>query len=251
MRKYLALTAAACCLAVAAGRARAEDEAQAIVAKAVKAHGGLEKLAKLKKAAFQIKLKGTVHQAGGIDITMQTSSQDGKFKHVIEGEVAGMKFMQTLGYDGKKFWMNINGMDFKLGDEKKILAEIKEQIHAEKVAGLLFFKEKGYELSPLGEVKVDGRPALGLRVSSRGHRDVNLYFDKVKGLLVKTEARAIDFMSDQEATEEKILRDYKETDGFLRPSKVSVLRDGKKYLDMEVEEVKVVDTFEDAVFAKP
>jgi hypothetical protein len=32
---------------------------------------------------------------------------------------------------------------------------------------------------------------------------------------------------------------------------VSVLRDGKKYLDMEVEEVKVVDQSEDGGFAEP
>jgi hypothetical protein len=251
MRKYLLLTAAACCLAVAAGRARAEDEAQAIVAKAVKAHGGLDKLAKLKKAAFQSKAKGTVHEAGGIDITMETSTQGGKFKHVVEGEVASMKFTQNLGYDGKKFWMTINGKEFKLGDQKKILAEIKEKLYAEDVAALLFFKKKGYELSPLGEVKVDGRPALGVRVSSPGHRDVNLYFDKAKGLLVKTEARSVDVMTDKEITEEKLLRDYKETDGFLIPTKVSVLHDGKKHVDLEVEEVKFVDKFEDSVFAKP
>jgi hypothetical protein len=33
---------------------------------------------------------------------------------------------------------------------------------------------------------------VGVRVQSNGHRDIDLYFDKESGLLVKTESRILD-----------------------------------------------------------
>src|SRR5262249_24840105 len=158
------------------------------------------------------------------------------------------QFTQTVVRNGDKVWINVNGQDVSgLLDQKKLLAEVKEQVYAERVAGLLFLGENGYELSPLGEVKVEDRPAVGVRVSSKGHRDVNLYFDKAKGLLVKTEARSWDFTSNQEATDEKILLDYKEMDGYLQPTRLLVNRDGKRLMELDIEEIKHVDKFDEDV----
>src|SRR5437016_3993343 len=99
MRKSL-LLAAVCCTVGLGGRARADDEARAIIEKAVKAHGGMEKLAKLKKVGVQMTAKGKVHQLGGIAITMETSALAGKSRQVIEGEVANVKFKQVVLFDG-------------------------------------------------------------------------------------------------------------------------------------------------------
>jgi hypothetical protein len=250
MRKFLLLAGAACCAAALGAPARAEDETRAIVEKAVKAHGGADKLARLEKAAVQSTAKGKVHQAGGIDITMEMSVQGGKSRQVIEGEVANVKFRQVVLFDGQRLRIYVNGKEYKL-DDKKMNKEVREQANAEKIVGLVFVRKKGYTLSPLGEVRVNGKPALGVRVSSEGHRDVNLFFDKEKGLLVKTETRTIDFLSGEERTQEKVLADYKERDGFLQPSRVTVLQDGKELLSLEIEEVKVVDRFDDDTFTRP
>jgi hypothetical protein len=249
MRKFLPLSAVVS-LVVCVLPVRAEDECRALIEKAVKAHGGLEKLKKLKTAGVRSKVKGKIHQLGGIDVTMETFVQGDKLKTVIEGKVAQVPFTQTVVRNGDKVWINVNGQDIKL-DEKKVLAEVKEQIYAERVAGLLFLQQKGYEMSPLGEIKVEDRPAVGVRVSSKGHRDVNLYFDKTKGLLIKIETRSLDFTSNQEATDEKILLDYKEADGYLQPTRMLMNRDGKRFMDLDIEEVKHVDKFDDDVFAKP
>jgi hypothetical protein len=112
-------------------------------------------------------------------------------------------------------------------------------------------KKTGYKLSPLGEVKVHDKPAVGVRVASEGYRDVNLFFDKASGLLVKTEARTTDVQSGEEKTEEKLLSDYKETEGVQRPGKVVVLRDGKKLLTLQIDEIKAVDKFDKDFFTKP
>jgi hypothetical protein len=253
MRKFL--LASAVLFLICAGRVAAEDEVQAILEKAAKAHGGKDKLAKLKNAAVQAKSKGTIDMFGGIKVEIEALAQGGRFKQIIQTEVGGMNINQTLAYDGKEFWAEINGKVFTLKDlgldEKKLKEAIEEQLYSERVVGLMFLGEKGIELSPLGEIKVNDKPAVGLRVSSKGHKDINLYFDKDKGLLVKTEMRATDVLGGQETAEEKILSDYKEMDGLPRPTKVAVLRDGKKLMDLEVTEVKILDKLEDSTFAKP
>jgi hypothetical protein len=164
-----------------------------------------------------------------------------------------MKITQTQVYNGDKFWINVNGMDIPLDDKFK--DEVKEQVYQEKVGSLVFLRDKekgkGIELSPLGEVKVEGRPAVGVRLASKGHRDINMYFDKTTGLLAKTEARVLDFMSQQEVTEEKIFTDYKEKEGLPRPNKVLMNRDGKKFLELEFTEIKLLDKLDDSTFAKP
>ena len=44
--------------------------------------------------------------------------------------------------------------------------------------------DKTYPLTGAGEAKVNDRPAVGVKVTARGHRDVTLYFDKESGLLL-------------------------------------------------------------------
>jgi hypothetical protein len=243
--------AAVCGLLASAGLALGQDDTRAVIDKAVKAHGGLEKLQKFKKSATQMRGKGTVHELGGFDITLEGFGQDGQSKEVIEGEVAGQKFTQTVLMDGKKIHLFINGKEYKL-DEKRTDALAREHAHQEAVIDLVFADKKtGYKLSPLGEVKVNDKPAVGVRVSSEGYRDVNLFFDKASGLLVKTEARTTDVQSGEEKTEEKLLSDYKESEGVQRPGKVVVFRDGKKLLTLQIEEVKVVDKFDKDFFTKP
>jgi hypothetical protein len=250
MRKSL-LAAAVCVLLASAGPALGQDETRAIIDKAVKALGGRDKLEKLRQASTRTTGKGTVHLLGGFDVTYEAFGQGGNSKEVLEGEVAGQKFNQTVLLDGKKLHLYVNGKEYKL-DEKRADALAREQAHVAAVMDLVFADKKaGYKLSPLGEVKVNDKPAVGVRVSSEGYRDINLFFDKASGLPVKTEGRTLDIQSGEEQTEEKLLSDYKETDGVQRPGKLVVLRDGKKIFTLKIDEIKVVDKFDKDFFTKP
>src|SRR5262249_51399109 len=178
MRKFLLMSVVLCLVLGFVGRlAAAEDEAKTILEKAVKAHGGKEKLAKLKDAAMQSKSKGTLDMFGGIKLEMETIGQKGRFKQIIQTEIGGMNINQTIVYDGKEFWTEINGKVYTVKDlnldEKKIKEAIDEQLYNERVAGLFFLEEKGLETAPLGEIKVNDKPALGVRVSSKRPNDVN------------------------------------------------------------------------------
>jgi hypothetical protein len=231
----------------ATGHARAEDDPKAIIDKAIKAHGGADKIGKDK--AVQTKSKGNLALGGGINFTEETTIQPDRLKSVLQLDIMGNAVTVTTVFDGKKAWASVNGQTQEL--EGKVLDELKESSYLARVGRLEVLKEKGYELSALGEVKVNDKPAVGVRVASKGHRDVNLYFDKESGLLAKIERQAVDAMSGQDVAEERIITEYQEADGVKIPKKAVINRDGKKFIEAEVLELKVRDKFDDSEFAKP
>jgi hypothetical protein len=170
-----------------------------------------------------------------------------RYKSTFTCDLMGMKYTQTLVIDGDKGWSEVNG---KVDDLlKSAVAEMKEQKYAEDLDRLGFLKEKGYELALLEEAKVNDKPAVGVLVKSKGHRDVKLYFDKETGLLVKRVNKLVE--GDSEIVQEVFLSDYQEKDGLKHYMKIAAHRDGKKVLDGKVTELEFVDKFEDNVFAKP
>jgi len=161
----------------------------------------------------------------------------------------GQKVTQTTVFDGTNGWVNVNGMNIDL--DEKLMAELKEASYLLQIGRLAGLKGKGFELSLLGESKVNDRPAVGVKVASKGHRDINLYFDKETGLVAKMEHRALDAMTMQEVTQERIILEYQDTEGQKMPKKVLVNRDGKKFMELEVTEIKFPDKIDDSEFAKP
>jgi hypothetical protein len=228
------------------GRA-ADEDVKAIIDKAIKAHGGADKLNQDK--ASVAKNQGTIDLAGGIKFTEETTVQLDRIKSVLDLEVKGQTVRQTTVYNGEKAWLNVLNMTTEL--EGKALEEVKESAYLLRVSRLTALKDKPYELSALGEIKVNDRPAVGVKVSSKGHRDVNLFFDKETGLVAKIERRGVDPMTEKEFTEERIITEYQEKDGVKFPKKAVINRDGKKFIELEVLEIKTRDKFEDSEFAKP
>src|SRR6266511_1945200 len=120
--------------------ARADDAADArvIIAKAVKAHGGQDKLDKL--PGISVKFKGTFHGAGeGIPMSGEVSAQ-GPDRQRIDIEVEA---------GGQKIAKDVTEMD------KDKLAEAKEQAYAGWVATLAPLKDKQFKLGTIGEIKIE------------------------------------------------------------------------------------------------
>jgi hypothetical protein len=250
MRKTLCLAAA---LVLAAGAARAEEKAgaRAVIDKAVKAAGGADKLDKLKAETF--KSKGKFYGLGeGIDYTADYAVQPpDKFRIKMEGEVGGNKFTFIQVVNGDKGWRKVNDDTMDLSKEE--VAEVREELYADEVERLApLLKGKGFELSSLGEAKVGGKPAVGVRVTHKGQRDVSLYFDKTSGLLVKSERTVKDLMAGgTEVKQETLFSGYKDVDGVQYPTKLVISRDGKKYVEAEVSDIKPGAKIGEDVFAKP
>jgi hypothetical protein len=245
------LAAILVCLGLVTGTslgAAPQDEARAIIDKAIKAHGGAEKLNKV--TAMQVKSKGTADVLGGINFTKETLAQmPGQFKDMMELELMGNKYNVLTVFDGTKAWIRVN--DMTIDAPEIVLTASKEAAYFMKLTNLIALNDKSIELSLLGEVKVNDRPAVGVRVSSKGHPDMNMYFDKETGLTARTEHRTRDQISMQEVTEETTITEYQDSDGRKVAKKTIINHDGKKYVEVEITEIKFLDKFDASEFAKP
>ena len=247
MRTYL--TAALVGVLVLAAGARADDDSKAIIAKAIKAHGGEEVKSKFK--AGQTKAKGKIEILGGLDFTQESSFMlPDKFKEAVDMEVMGQKVHVVTVYDGTKLQIEANGQAVPVED--KIKDVIKNTPYVMKVSQMVpLLKDKDFELSNLGEVKVDGKPAVGVLVKSKGKNDVSLFFNKETGLLTKVEHRTVDPMTGNEITEERIITEYGKTDDVPTPKKLVINHDGNKFMEVEVIETKQLEKIDESEFAKP
>jgi hypothetical protein len=254
--RTLACSAAALVLGLAVVvPARADDDAKKVIDKAVKALGGAEAIAKNKDKGAIVKGKMHISVMGlELDATMEMTVAPGKahkFRQDIQLSVMGMDVNQTVAFNGKEMWIGVNGAVMQTLDKKEDLELLEEMLWAEEAAGLALLNDKDVKTSVVGESKVGDVPVIGIKVSKKGRRDITLYIEKESGLPKKVEYRTIDFMSKMEIDQERIMDDYKEVDGLKRPNKLTITKDGKKFIEIEVTDVKYVDTVGDDVFAKP
>jgi outer membrane lipoprotein-sorting protein len=241
--KKMLVLGGACVLALGfAGGLRA-DEPKDVIAKAIKAAGGEEKLAKFKSQTWAA--KGTYYGMGAEIQYTATYAVQWPSKFRVE-----IKDFMTLVLDGDKGWIKMGADTNEMNAEQ--LAEQKETHHSGYVSTLLPLKDNAYTLASLGEVKVGDRPAVGVKVSSKGHRDVNLYFDKETNLLAKAEY-TVKAQEDggKEVPQEMLYSDYRAIEGAKIPMKMAINRDGKKYVEAENTELKPVEKLDDNTFDKP
>ncbi len=250
-RVLLPLLFAALLFAPAAARA-ADEDARAIVVKAIKAHGGEEALTKLKAGQSKTKGKINLPTIGETEFTEETAYLlPDKFRSSLELDVGGNKVTVVTLADGDKVSIDANGKEVPITDNvKKALDDARYTMRAARLTPLL--KDKDVELSGLGEVKVEGKPAVGVRAASKGHKDISFYFDKETHLLSKVEFRSVDAQSGKEVTEERIILEYsaKDKDGIALPKKVLVKHDGEKFMEAEVVEAKLLEKLDEEEFKK-
>lgn len=225
-------------------------EPKAVIDKAIQAHGGEEKLAKLKVRQFKLKAKMSIPGVGEVQITGEMFQQLPKqTKSVMRLEAGGNKLNITEVINGDEGWISQNGQMRPLSEKE--IAERKERLYRDYLETLLPLKGKDYELSALEEDEVAGKAAVGIKVSSKGHEDVKLYFDKASGLLVKVEYRATDQRTGEEVIRAAVFTNYKEFDGLKYPVKAILYEDGKQTMEAEITEVKFPEKLDESVFAKP
>lgn len=232
-------------------RADEKADARAIIAKAVRVKGGEEKLARDKAATF--KGKGKFYGMGdGTEYTGEWAVQPpDKARFRIEFEANAMKFTYLFVFAGDKGWIKLNDQTTELNEAG--VAEAKEDMYAGQVERLVpLLRDKDFQLSPLGEVKIDDHPAVGVRVAHQGHRDIKLFFDKQTGLLLKSERTIKDeTMGGKERVQETAYGDYRSIDGVQYPMKLVVKRDGDKYVESALSNFEPKEKLDESLFAKP
>lgn len=252
MIRTYAMALAGLALAGWALSARAQDsDVRDLVLKAQKAHGGRALLAKYRGA--QAKYKGDV-DANGMQAKVEGEvlyNYPDRMKNVIEVEVNNMKIQVQQGYDGKVLWISVLGMKQEFKDQDKI-AEMKAGLYADRVATLADIEDKEYQLTSLGEVKIKDADAVGVRVSKKDKRDVNLWFDKKSHLLLKSEFRGTDpFGQGGEVNQEKYFLGYKAVMDVQSPTRMVVHHDGKKIVELEMSDMRYHEALDDTHFQQP
>jgi hypothetical protein len=250
MRTLLGVWCVAGLLAGGAARAGDAADVKAVLDRAVAAHGGAGHLAKSK--AVTTRIKGKVYALGdGVDFSGDIAPQlPDRMRFDMSLTVMGTGLKIKTVVKGDKGWVAVNDTVTEMSKEQ--VAEPREQLHVAAVTRLVALRDKAYKLSPLGEARVEGKDAVGLRVEHKDRRDVSLFLDKQTGLLLKTETRGKGPMAgDNEFTAGTLYDDYKKVDGFPVAHKVTVKRDGKLFFASENSDVRLAEKLDDGTFERP
>jgi hypothetical protein len=240
---------------VQAAGGREDAEARAIIEKAIKAHGGADKLSQFKAVSAKWSGKHKVENVFYWDaVRVVTYEMPDKIRLDFEVEnPKGGTFAFSRVVNGKKGWQGRVGgtRDLKEADVVQII----DEFYAHWLASVVPLKDKGFEYSLVGNVTVDDKDAVGVKVSCKGRPDVNLFFDKKTGLAIKSERRAKDPSTNEEYTAESIYRDHKAFQGVMWPTSRLDRRDGKDLEEnsgrFELSEFRALDKLEEKSLARP
>jgi hypothetical protein len=258
MSRFLctALSVLTAVLLLDGGNLRADEDAAAIIRKAIEAHGGEANLAKLMMC--KIDSQGSVELVSGLDGLIEhtfkgeLTAKPGKFKtstrvfQTTAGITVPFASIRTV-YNGDGQIL-INGKSELLKDQA--LKELKAQAHEREVCLLTpLLKDRKFELTMLDEAaKVSGKAAVALMVRRKGDRDIVLYFDKASGRLVKSKR---DFYHIGDKTEGELLNfynDFKTVQGAVIPHRVVVYHDGKQFAVEKITNIMVLNKVPDSWF---
>jgi hypothetical protein len=222
--------------------------ARDVIDRGIQAAGGHEELNKQKIMQIDIKAKSMFGQMPyTATITRQLPRQ---FKNEMHMEVQGKKTTRTQVINGDQAWVGQTGEMKLQPTNSAVVAEMQEIRHEAYVTLLTpLLDSETYKLTLLDETLVKDKWAFGVNVASNGHKDIQLYFDKASGLLVKIARRTLDTLTMTEHLSEAY-RGFKEVDGAQWPV-FEVRRDGQSFAEGEVVGVQFFDRLDDSVFAKP
>jgi hypothetical protein len=246
--RWLALVVPLALAALVVAAPNDQADTQALLDKAIKAMGGKDNLTKYQGATWQAKGKFV---RDDLNFTAEWSYlAPDKQRSKFDFEGGGQKTTISTVVNGREGWTKTDNNDTEALEGDALIEEI-EGAYSNWLTMLVPLKEKQFTLTPAPESKVGDRPVVGFKVVHKDHRDVTLYFDKAKGLLLKMENKAKDRENDKEVNEEMFFEDYKEVQGTQQPTKIKILWDGKPVWDMEVTDVKLTEKLDDKMFTKP
>ena len=226
-----------------------EQEAKAVLDKAIKAIGGEEVLGKAKVITW--KIKGTITFGDNDNkFTGRTTVQGlDRSRAKFEGEFNGNPVKGVTVVDGDKGWRKFGDDTMEL-DEDQVARE-KRNLYLQLVPVLLVpLKGPGFKVESAADEKVGDRPASVLKVTGPDGKDFMISFDKESGRPIKTVATVPGFQG-EDFTQESTFADYKDFGGLKKATKLESKRDGERFLEAEIDEFKVLETAEPETFAEP
>jgi hypothetical protein len=186
--------------------AEADDRAVAIVKKAIDAQGGEAVLRRAQ--AGRVTYKGTV-----MDFPCRAQYVfylPDRFRFTLGAKQPDdSKLAVDYCVNRGSVWAT-SSLENDTPDED-YLNKVRQWAYAEELRSLLpLLDAKSFSLSEPSESKVKDRPALEIKVTAKGKPDLQLFFDKAAGFLVKMEYHFVAPENKKQVREEMYLDDYRE-----------------------------------------
>jgi hypothetical protein len=238
-------------LAVGVGRlALADDQdGKAVIDKAVAALGGAAKLNAAKAITWKSKGKLHLNDSENSVSTKVTAQGIDHYRQEFEGEYNGAPIKGVTILNGDKGWRKFGEETNPLEDQA--LANQKRVAYLQLVPELpTLLRGEGFKVEAAQEDKVGGKPAAVLKVTAPDGKDFQIYFDKDSGLPLKVTAKVANRQGN-ESEQETTFADFKDFDGIKRATKIETKRNGKKFIESEVTDFKVVDKVDPKAFDEP
>jgi hypothetical protein len=226
-----------------------DDGARGVILRAQEAHGGKERLQKY--PAKRTKYKAAFFADRDFDVTGDLAIQFAvRMKHSLT--LASTK--TDMIFDGKDLWSVFMGATQRESEAAQI-DSVQAALYIDAVLQLADLHGEGYKLTALGESKVRGEPAVGLRVAKAGKPDVDLWFSKKSQLLMKSEFDGYHpltlFLGASRKTKHELyFSGYKSVAGIQTPERIEIINQLAR-MRVEVTETRYFERFDDNFFAPP
>jgi len=234
---------------VAIAGAQEVDEARVVVEKAIKATGGEQALAKF--ADTQWKSRGKLILGGQENpFTIDGLSQGlDKLQAKFAGEFGGSKIQGQTVLNGDQGWQKFGDTVRKL-DATGLANEKRNNYLQIAPRTLLPLLGKEFTLTTAPDQTIDGKAVTVLQAKGPDGKEFTLSFDQGTGLLRRLEAEVVG-LGEEEYFQETSFADYKELSGIQVATKVTSLRDGEPFVELENLEFKPAGKIEAGAFAEP
>lgn len=220
-----------------------QQQARAIIARAIKAHGGAERLSQFPALSWE---ESGVYYGLGQSTPYKASIA----AHYPRRVKINVENQYTAAVDGDRGWMTVQGQTRDL--RKDLLEDRRDEQYTDWVTTLLPLRDNRFKLGLIDDAFVETRPAAGVHVSWKDHHGIDLYFDKESGFLVKSEQRVkSQEQQGQEVTQQILLLEFEDVQGIMMAHKTVTTRNGKPFLETTRTGMKRLEKLDNSLFSRP
>jgi hypothetical protein len=228
---------------------RADDDAKTVIDRAVKAHGGEKAFSRWNCGYVKYRTKGGIIPAQlGAATVADTFQLPGHFKRVAHIEADEKRLPMVFVINNGKGWTK-DGNAAAVPTTNNFTEQIAHPFAV--FCNLAPLMEGEPRLTKLGEGLINGREALGVRLQSDKFGQVEFYFEKQTGLLLKTIKTLPAANRNKPAVLEAILDDYKDVQGSMVPMRITGIQDGNVIVNVTILDMSFADKFDENTFTKP
>jgi len=224
---------------------RAAESPQQLLARAIRAHGGEERL--MADRAEQVQMRG-MHYVGQAKVPFTntiTLHWPGRFKSVLS---LGKTHVINL-LDGERAALMVDGQAQKMPATQ--LSQMRQTLALNHIMRLVpLVRDKAVSLTPLGEYTIQGTAVVGLAVKRAGWPEVKLFFDKQTALLRASE-QVLHTPGSTPVVQQARYSDHRDVGGYVRPGTITVYRDGKKVMQAVLVQARRLEKIDPAEFRLP